>query len=99
MKSENLTLIGKWTLSTTGVAIVLYCLLILGFVVTSPDIGLRLLMVDEDELSANLAGPEIKIVTKAMLTRGIAPRAGDVLLSIRRKPVGTFMHFTRALID
>ena len=89
-------------MSTCGIAILFYCLLVLGFVGTSPDLGLRFLLVDDHE-----KGPVIRTVTDGLQHKGSErPQPGDVLLAVgptkipgrRLQPIGTFVHFTRCLL-
>jgi transcriptional regulator with GAF, ATPase, and Fis domain len=94
----------RWILSTCGIAILFYGFLVLGFVGTSPDLGLRFLLVDDH------SGPgiEVQAVSPSLKHKGnLRPQAGDILLALgptklpqrRLQPVGTFMHFTRILFN
>jgi len=93
----------RWWLSACGIAILFYCLLVLGFVGTSPDLGLRFLLVDHPPTD----GLTIQAVMPGLNYRGgQKPREGDVLLALgpsrepgrRLEPVTSFMHFTRRLV-
>jgi len=86
----------RWLLSACGVFSVLFSLVVLGFVSTSADLGLRCMMVDD---SVDAIGPQVKVVPFELEAYGEPPRPGDYLISIQREPVGTFMHFTRLLMD
>lgn len=99
---------GRWVLAAVGVVIVLYCLAVLGFVATSPDLGLRCLLVSSPDSSSTPArGLEIRQITPEAANGirqrardlGDGPKAGDRLLEIARRPSHTFAHFAARLID
>ncbi|MBI3863153.1 MAG: GAF domain-containing protein [Planctomycetia bacterium] len=87
----------------------LYCLTVLGFVATAPDLGLRCLLVSSPASGSagSTRGLEIRQITReaaaGILEReqdlGSGPRAGDRLLEIDRKPAHTFAHFAARLFD
>ncbi len=101
MRSEHSVQWVKWVVSACGVGTVAYCLFILGFVVTCPDLGVRCLLVDT-ELSSGanepVVGPQIQLITSSLDSLGNRPRVGDILLAIGRSRTSTFMHFTRDLV-
>lgn len=94
------SVLARWVLLGCGFAVVFYCLFILAFVATSPDIGLRCLLVDDppDAPTAGQPGPQIQIVTLGLNADGEAPEVGDRLISIGGLPTTTFMHFARSLV-
>ncbi|HVW03146.1 MAG TPA: sigma 54-interacting transcriptional regulator, partial [Planctomycetaceae bacterium] len=69
----------RWVLSASGVLVLFYCLFVLAFVGTSPDLGLRVLLTD----SLDSRGPVIQYVTASLRHKGQEPpKAGDILLAI-----------------
>ncbi|MEX0718888.1 MAG: sigma 54-interacting transcriptional regulator [Planctomycetaceae bacterium] len=98
---------GKWILGGLGVAIIVYSVVMLGNVATSPDIRLRVLLIDTDEIAIG-AGVEIHGTPGLDPQRdckGEAPRAGDLgagvppdlLRRIGDRPIDTFPDFTNAI--
>ncbi len=93
---------GHWVLSVCGALMSLYCLTVLGFVATSPDIGLRCLLVNDSRLGEDApdhSGLEIKQIIYVPADPGTGPRAGDRLAEIGCKPARTFVHFAARLFD
>jgi len=92
---------GHWLLSAFGVVTVFYCVAVLGFVATAPDIGLRCLLVnDRDAAGTPDEGLEIRqIVPDPANVSGKGPQPGDRLLELAGEPAGTFSHFTARLLD
>src|SRR5262245_2148462 len=77
---------GHWALFGSGGLVVCYCLAVLGFVATGPDIGLRCLLVN-DEADGPASGLDIKqIIGSSQLDRCPRPSPGDRLTEIERKP-------------
>lgn len=102
MDLQRRTELGRWLLAVFGAMTVLYCLVVLGFVATAPDLGLRCLLVsspDSDNRS-NVSGLEIRQITReSSKDLGDGPRPGDRLLEIMHRPAHTFAHFAARLID
>jgi transcriptional regulator with GAF, ATPase, and Fis domain len=89
-------------LSACGVLTVLYCLAVLGFVATAPDIGLRCLLVNDPKTADQSAeiGLEIRqIVQDHSRDPREGPKPGDKLIEIARRPARTFTHFAARLLD
>lgn len=71
---------------------VVYSVIVLGYVATSPDLGLRILMLDEE--AAVGEGVQIQHV-QPIEYRGDEPiEPGDTLVAIARRPVRNFLDFT-----
>lgn len=70
----------KWLLSLCGVLVLIYCLAVLGFVTTSPDLGLRCLLSDAHDPAQS--GPIIRGVEPWMEVIGPRPKVGDRLKAI-----------------
>ena len=92
----------KWILSILGGLAVVYCLFVLGYVATSPDIGIRFLVADPPvELTPNGKRPPGILIRQS--TEGasadprFAPQPGDRLIEVARQPVPTFLHFVQRL--
>ena len=97
----------RWLLSTCGDRHPLYyCLVVLGFVGTCPDLGLRFLLVDKPEQQ----GPVIQRTTSTLRQYGEdrkSPKDGDILIGMGPtkipdadlNPIRTFVDFTRGLIS
>lgn len=85
-----------------GALTVLYCLAVLWFVATSPDIGLRCLLTNDRESASDTAevGLEIRqIIQDQTTSEWGGPQPGDRLLEIARLPAGTFVHFAARLLE
>src|ERR1700682_5860182 len=101
MNNEHTKVGGHWTLSVCGLLTVFYCLTVLGFVATAPDIGLRCLLVNDQSAGNSSAdlGLEIRQIIQdpSRDPRG-GPRPGDILVEIARQPARTFAHFSHRLL-
>src|SRR5258708_35187849 len=99
MIRERTKVWGYRLLSAGGVLTVFYCLAVLGFVATAPDIGLRCLLVnDRAGTDGADVGLEIRqIVHDPAGEAGDGPQPGDRLLEIAREPAWTFSPFAEAL--
>jgi len=83
-----------------GISVVIYSVLVLGYVGTTPDIGIRGLLSDE---GSEVGSP--KDATPGMVIRGFAdfdhfgtkPIEGDLLVRISDRPVRSFLDFCSAL--
>src|SRR5262249_13643047 len=49
MNRARLWVLGRWVLTIFGALSIIYCLAVLGFVSTAPDLGLRCLLVSDDD--------------------------------------------------
>jgi len=78
-----------------SIAAVIYSVLVLGYVGTSPDIGLRGLLADGD-LSPDRPGMMIRKVVDLTWERA-EPRPGDVLTQIHDQPIRSFLDFAYIL--
>jgi transcriptional regulator with GAF, ATPase, and Fis domain len=91
----------KWIFSGLGVSVVIYCLAVLGFVATNPDLGLRFLLV-EDQFPRGEAsqGLMIRQTSQRLFSDPeFSPRSGDRLIEIAREPVSTFLHFAQRMYE
>ncbi|MGE5194528.1 MAG: hypothetical protein ACM3U2_18715, partial [Deltaproteobacteria bacterium] len=102
MKYDRTRIWGHWLLSACGAVTIFYCLAVLGFVATGPEIGLRCLLVNDQKTSADGSdiGLEIRqIIADPTRDPGRGPRPGDKLIEIAREPAHTFVHFAARLLD
>jgi transcriptional regulator with GAF, ATPase, and Fis domain len=83
-------LASKWIISTAGFVVLVYCLTVLGFVTTSPDVGLRCLLWDESE--GNHYQPVIQRVEPWTESIGPVPEVGDRLLAMGSPRDGDWGH-------
>lgn len=84
----------RWPVVGTAGVILVYSVLVLGFVATSPDLGLRCLMVDESATGEGPGGVEIRATPHLEGFRGARPREGDLLVRVGDRPIRTFLDFT-----
>src|SRR5262245_61835647 len=93
----------KWVLSILGGLVVVYCLAVIAFVVTAPDLGLRFLLIEESQhgrAGERLPGLEVRRLSRLPeIHPALIPQPGDRIVEIARKPVSSFLHFSHALID
>jgi len=87
---------GKWLIAPTGAFIVVYAVVVLGYVATSPDLRLRCLLVDEPADWSAQHGVEIR-ATPGLKWMGDRPYPGDLLLGIREDRTRTFIDFAEQL--
>ena len=73
----------------TSVA-VLYCIAVLWYVATSPDVGLRCLPAND----VDTRGVEIRVGPSSSV--GTPPRPGDVLIELHGRPIRSFVDFAWA---
>ena len=78
------------TLAIFTSAAVLYCIVVLWYVATSWDVGLRCLPANDGETQ----GVEIRVVTAAGV--GTPPRPDDVLVEFHGRPIRSFVDFSWA---
>ncbi len=79
-----------------GVAVIIYCVSVLGFVGTSPDIRLRGLLSDSDQINP-VSGMVVRDIVDAEYVSGPSIQVGDVLQEVRDRPIRSFLDFTTAL--
>jgi transcriptional regulator with GAF, ATPase, and Fis domain len=87
-----------------GISVVIYSVLVLGYVGTTPDIGIRGLLSDAETADETRKAPSDS-VPPGMVIRGFAdfehfgvtPAEGDVLVRIHDKSVRTFLDFSSGL--
>ncbi len=95
----------KWILATLATITVTYCVAVLAFVATSPDLALRALLVNQDGVGPH-NGVQIRRVLLPVLAKsegihhwGQYPQAGDYLISIAGHPLRGFHDFARAHVE
>jgi transcriptional regulator with GAF, ATPase, and Fis domain len=89
----------RWVLAALGGLAVGYCVLILAFVATTPDLRLRFLLVDPvSNVSATTPPLGIEIQqTPGLKCKGSnPPQTGDRLVLMEGKPITNFLDFARA---
>lgn len=93
---------GRWVLAALGGIVLVYAMLVLGYAATTPDLGLRFLLAEDQRTT----GPIVRAVMPTMKSRGqYKPQVGDQLIRLgganlkesRWYQVSTFLHFTDAL--
>ena len=85
----------QWFLALLGGIVVVYSVLSLGYVATSPDVRLRTLLVDRPDDPDIAAGIVIRPVDGLEYRGPSRPVAGDILLELAGQPTPTFIHFTQ----
>src|SRR5262245_43656736 len=101
--------IGRWVLAGLGGLTVLYCIAVLGFVATAPDLGLRCLLSSTQlaDPESTRPGLEVRQITRELARDrptlasdfGEGPAPGDRLLKIAGRPAHTFAHFAARLAE
>lgn len=86
---------GRHTLTALGVMTVAYAVFVLGYVATSPDLGLRFLL--SDEISQQGEGVRVQAVGELDYRGEIPIERGDTIVQIRRVPIRSFLDFTKEL--
>src|SRR5258708_40201907 len=102
MDFHRRTELGRWLLAAIGAATVFYCLVVLGFVASAPDLGLRCLLVSRADASnqSRESGLEIRQIIHGWSgDHADGPRPGDRLIEIAHRPAHTFAHSAARLID
>lgn len=79
-----------------GVSLLIYCVLVLGYVGTAPDIGLRGLLYDSN-LAESESGMIIQVLTEELECNVVKPEPGDLLVRVYDRPIRSFMDFSRIL--
>ena len=102
----------KWFVAGAGGFIFVYCVLVLGYVATSPDVRIRCLIEDEPgkhggtgveiskvgQLQGLAFGVGIQDTADLKVAEGCPePRPGDTLLRLGDRRIDTFLDFTLAL--
>lgn len=80
-----------------GISVTLFSILVLGFVGTSPDIGLRGLLADTDYPDDTTGMVIRKTVSPVSFQHFPEPQEGDVLLRLHDRPIRTFMDYCLAI--
>lgn len=93
----------RWWLVGNGTLAVIYCLAVLTYVSTSPDIRVRSLLLDLDRpegLPSHVRGVIMRSVppTWAMAQNMSQPSAGDVLVTVSGEPVESFFDLNRQVV-
>src|SRR3954453_9864215 len=95
----------RWqlVLGASGAMAVVYSIAILGFVATTPDIGIRCLIADRASENGAIDGFVIRDVPADVSTNGAMgtetrPRIGDRLTRVGYWPIHTFVDMTKTLI-
>lgn len=86
-----------WLLGGSGAVVVIYSMVILSVVATTPDIGIRCLMFDEPWPNGVADGVVIRAIPDGPI-KGKPPKVGDRLVRIADWPVRTFVDFTQSLM-
>ncbi len=92
----------RWSLAVAGGLVVTYCVAVLVFVATAPDLRLRFLMVDQSR-PAGEATPGIEIIqTEGLFEeridwRGDRPESGDRLQYVADRPMQDFIQYVHYL--
>ncbi len=89
----------KWTLFLVGFAILVYSMAMLGFIVTTPDVGLRVLLSKSD-VSEKSPGLEIHSTDHMeALGKKAVPQVGDRLLQLGKDSVHSFSDFASEVAE
>jgi len=80
-----------------GTSVALFSILVLGFVGTSPDIGLRGVLADTDYPDDTQGMVIRKIVSPVSFQHFPEPESGDVLRRVHDRPIRTFMDYCLAI--
>ncbi len=93
--SHDLNSRSRVFVAVLGIAVVIYCVIVLGYVGTTPDLRLRGLLSDHGE-RIGVNGMLIRAVVD-LDAEGPAPQPGDFLVAVRDKPVRSFLDFAYSL--
>lgn len=87
----------RHVLTVMGIMTVGYAVLVLGFVATSPDVGLRFLLIDRD--STGSVGIEVRdlCLSDGDYKGRVELERGDLVLRLRGVPIRSFLDFTTEL--
>jgi len=91
---------GKWFLGSAGILVLVYSVVVLGYVATSPDIRLRCLTVDDRDDALERPGVLIH-ATPDLQYRGNKPEKGDILIRLgdRNVTIRNFVDFNKQLTE
>ena len=90
-------------LATTGTLAILYCIVVLTYVATSPDLRIRCLLLDSTRPSDLPASVQGVVMRKVELAHdGVAPHLpipadGDILTRMAESPVHSFFDFSHQI--
>ena len=91
----------RWqlVLGALGAVAVVYSMVVLGFVATTPDLGIRCLIDDSPWENGVSDGVVIRMLPAGELSgKGMLPKVGDRLVRIGDWPINTFVDFAQALM-
>ena len=80
-----------------GALSVAYCVVVLSSVVTSPDLRLRCLLVDDQ--AGELPGVKIQAIDSTIARGMYAPKPNDRIVRINDQPTTSFMSFSRQVMQ
>ena len=97
---ETTNRVPRWVLAVVGGFTVSYCVLVLAFVATAPDLRLRFLLADTGfaDSGRETVGIEIQD-TPGLKCFGPAPEVGDFLVALDDRPVTNFIDFARTQLS
>ena len=87
----------KLIVTLCGSLMLLYCVLVLAYVATVPDLRLRVLLADDDRSRDQVTGGVVIRDVSGLLSRGAPIVAGDILLRIGDQPIHSFGDFAQTL--
>ncbi|MDA0831665.1 MAG: sigma 54-interacting transcriptional regulator [Planctomycetota bacterium] len=82
---------------TFAISMVIYCLTVIGFVTTSPDIGVRCLLIGRAGPDSLRPGIEIQSLPSLNCLTNEPPANGSILLRVGEQPMRTYRDFPAAL--
>ena len=88
----------KFLVGSLGISAIIYSVVVLGYVGTTPDVRLRSLLADSEDLTQ--PGIVIRSVEGVQLPVDIPsrqPREGDVLTRLADRPIRSFLDYVRTL--
>ena len=89
----------KWLPATVGGLVLCYCVFVLGYIATTPDIGIRGVLSDSAVDGNDVGGGMVIRGTWLKSESKQVPQVGDILLEVNKKPVNSFIDFTQALSE
>ena len=81
-----------------GALVVTYAIVVLGFVVSSPDLRIRWLISDPERPLLEDPGVQFWVID-GMEVKGHPPQSGDVLLEFGRRPIRTYLDLPPAILS
>ncbi len=88
----------KWTLIVIGSAVLVYSIVVLCFILTTPDVGLRVLLSEAETSQQPLEGLRIHATPHMEAQGKITPQVGDRLLRLGDLPTHSFLDFASQII-